>query len=534
VAAAASSDTASDAVVVDTKVESTEPAATTDTPSTDEVGTDETTEEARIRGGGKVTPSSTGRNNRRHAPYSATTTNNAAAVASDGAKNCRVYVGNLAWDISWQDLKDHFKDAGLDVKLANVMSGPDGRSKGCGIVEFSTPEMAQKAVLTMNDTDFNGRQIFVREDREGPGSTGAGAGGAVATNNSNNNTRAFGSDEGAQSRRVYVGNLSWDVAWQDLKDHMRECGEVVHAEVITEANGRSKGCGIVEYATAEEASQAVTTLTDTELKGRMIFVREDRETSSGAFSGAASTGARGGGGRAGGGNAQGTSVYVWNLSYETSWQDLKDHMRAAGNVDNATILTGPDGRSIGCGIVVYQHPKEAARAIRELQNSELNDRPLYVREDRVQGGGGGRGGRTGGRGSGRDGGRGGRGSGRGPPRGEHPFRSSGETTASAAAGDPLDGELRTPRDEPRGGESSGTQLFISNLSYQTSWQNLKDHFRQCGEVEHVNVMEGPGGRKKGVGTVRMSSAAAAQEAVAKLNGVDLDGRNLEVRIDQRV
>jgi RNA recognition motif-containing protein len=47
-------------------------------------------------------------------------------------------------------------------------------------------------------------------------------------------------------------------------------------------------------------------------------------------------------------------------------------------------------------------------------------------------------------------------------------------------------------------------------------------------------MEGPGGRKKGVGTVRMSSAAAAQEAVAKLNGVDLDGRNLEVRIDQRV
>jgi RNA recognition motif-containing protein len=496
--------------VEETKEESTEPtAAAADTPATEELGTDETTEEARIRGGGKVTPASTGRANRRHAPY-------AANAAPDGAKNCRVYVGNLAWDVSWQDLKDHFKDAGLDVKLANVMAGPDGRSKGCGIVEFMTPEMAQKAVLTMNDTDFNGRQIFVREDREGPGPAGAGA---AATN-----TRSFGSDEGAQSRRVYVGNLSWDVAWQDLKDHMRECGEVVHAEVITEANGRSKGCGIVEYATAEEASQAVATLTDTELKGRMIFVREDRETSSGAFPGAAATGG-GGGGRGAGGNAKGTSVYVWNLSYETSWQDLKDHMRAAGNVDNATILTGPDGRSIGCGIVVYQHPKEAARAIRELQNSELNERPLYVREDRVQGGGG-RGGRTGGRGSGRDGGRGGRGAGRGPPR---EFRGG----ATPTGGDPLDGELRTPRGEPRGGESSGTQLFISNLSFDTSWQNLKDHFRQCGEVEHVNVMEGPGGRKKGVGTVRMSSAAAAQEAVAKLNGVELDGRNLEVRVDQR-
>ena len=96
----------------------------------------------------------------------------------------------------------------------------------------------------------------------------------------------------------------------------------------------------------------------------MIFVREDRETSSHAG---------GGGGGRGGGSAGGgpTSVYVWNLAYETSWQDLKDHCRAAGNVDQATILKSPEGRSMGCGVVVYQHPKEAARAIRELQNSEL-------------------------------------------------------------------------------------------------------------------------------------------------------------------
>lgn len=46
---------------------------------------------------------------------------------------------------------------------------------------------------------------------------------------------------------------------------------------MRDASGRSKGCGIVEYRTAMEAQTAINTLLDTELKGRLIFVREDRE-----------------------------------------------------------------------------------------------------------------------------------------------------------------------------------------------------------------------------------------------------------------
>merc|ERR1712038_386186 len=148
----------------------------------------------------------------------------------------------------------------------------------------------------------------------------------------------------------------------------------------------------------------------------MIFVREDRETSGGGGGGGG--GYRGGGGGSyGGGGYRGgnsTSVYVGNLAYETSWQDLKDHMRRAGNIDQANILQSDDGRSKGCGIVVYQNARDASRAIRELQNSVLHGRPIFVREDREQGGGG-HGGRGGGRGG--YGGRGGRGGGG--------FRSSG-------------------------------------------------------------------------------------------------------------
>jgi len=326
-----------------------------------------------------------------------------------------------------------------EVTRADIMTGTDGRSKGRGIVEYTSKADAKKAVLTLTDTELDGRKIFVREDRE--------------ERVSRSGNRSYPDTQG---RRVYVGNLSWDVAWQDLKDHMREAGEVSHAEVIKEADGRSKGFGIVEYATSEEAQEAIETLTETELKGRIIYVREDRESNN-----------QGGGGNARGVDSSSTSVYIWNLAYNTSWQDLKDHCRAAGNVDQATILTGSDGRSIGCGVVVYQHPKEAARAIRELQDSELNGRPMYLREDRGK------------------------------------------------------------------NEKLGSQLFVGNLSFDTSWQDLKDHFRKIGKVEHVEVMEHPDGRKKGFGTVRFSDAEDAENAIDELHGVELQGRELEVRFDSK-
>ena len=45
------------------------------------------------------------------------------------------------------------------------MWGVLGRSRGCGIVEFSSAEMAKNAMDSMNNTELDGRPIFVREDR---------------------------------------------------------------------------------------------------------------------------------------------------------------------------------------------------------------------------------------------------------------------------------------------------------------------------------------------------------------------------------
>ncbi|GMH71572.1 hypothetical protein TrST_g1376 [Triparma strigata] len=395
----------------------------------------------------------------------------------------RVFVGNLPWQATWRELKDHFKSNGFNPTHADVLMGGDGRSKGCGIVTFGNEEEAKRCITSMGDSEVMGRQIFVREDRESsapsapyqqqprqfhqnrapyqqsrPNNTYQQNNG-YQQNNSGYNQQQPRSGPFTQQRpdkqscRVYVGNLAWDVAWQDLKDHMRTSGSVTFAEVMSESDGRSKGCGVVEYSTPDSAKNAIAELNDTELKGRMIFVREDRETRNNT-----------------GYNSNNTSVYVGNLHFSVSWQDLKDHMRASGNIDTADILTGEDGRSKGCGIVTYQNAVGARRAIMQMQNTQIHGRPIFVREDREAGKGGG-----------------------------------------------------------------SASLYVGNLAYEVTWKELKDHFRVCGDVERADVqyLNDEPTKSKGWGTVKMARARDAQNAIERLNGSMLMERAIQVRVDNK-
>ena len=73
---------------------------------------------------------------------------------------CKVFVGNLSYDTTWKGLKDHFARAG-NVEYAEVLEGPNGRSKGIGIVRFGTEEEALAAIDELTETDLDGREIFV-------------------------------------------------------------------------------------------------------------------------------------------------------------------------------------------------------------------------------------------------------------------------------------------------------------------------------------------------------------------------------------
>jgi RNA recognition motif-containing protein len=73
------------------------------------------------------------------------------------------------------------------------------------------------------------------------------------------------------------------------------------------------------------------------------------------------------------------------------------------------------------------------------------------------------------------------------------------------------------------------QIYVGNISYSVSEQQLGDLFAQFGEVDSVKIItDRETGRAKGFGFVTMNTDSEAQNAIEELNGKDFDGRALRV------
>jgi RNA recognition motif-containing protein len=74
-----------------------------------------------------------------------------------------------------------------------------------------------------------------------------------------------------------------------------------------------------------------------------------------------------------------------------------------------------------------------------------------------------------------------------------------------------------------------TKLYVGNLSFSVTSDDLQDYFGQAGTVESAKVIEDRDtGRSRGFGSVEMSSSDEASAAIEQFNGQDFEGRNLVV------
>src|SRR5579884_2777298 len=74
-----------------------------------------------------------------------------------------------------------------------------------------------------------------------------------------------------------------------------------------------------------------------------------------------------------------------------------------------------------------------------------------------------------------------------------------------------------------------TNIFVGNLSYQTTQEDLQAAFSQYGNVERVNIITDRGtGQSRGFAFVEMSERRDAETAISQLNGAELNGRALNV------
>src|SRR5215470_7346274 len=109
-------------------------------------------------------------------------------------------------------------------------------------------------------------------------------------------------------KKLYVGNLSFDVTNKDLEELFAQAGICESVAVITDrATGQSRGFGFVEMGSNADAQKAIQQFDGHELKGRALKVNEARDREGGG-GGGGGRGPRGGGG--GGGGRGG-----WNRRY---------------------------------------------------------------------------------------------------------------------------------------------------------------------------------------------------------------------------
>ena len=75
------------------------------------------------------------------------------------------------------------------------------------------------------------------------------------------------------------------------------------------------------------------------------------------------------------------------------------------------------------------------------------------------------------------------------------------------------------------------RLYVGNLSFDATADDLREIFEQCGEVEDAIIVTRPGGgRPRGFGFVTMAEESAGEEAIRQLDGQEVSGRQLVVNV----
>jgi nucleolin len=186
----------------------------------------------------------------------------------------------------------------------------------------------------------------------------------------------------AGNKAVYAGNLSYETTDAQVLELFSTYGEVVSATV--EMRGRrSMGYAIVTFANEADAKYAIDQCDEQEFGGRKLRARFDRGSSVKAAAPKAPREPRA---KRGGAPTEDkivvpSKVFVMNLSYDSTAEDLEAHCGGFGEVASVDMLTrGKDQRPVGSAIVEFAADESATAAIQGLEGTELGGRPLRVRE----------------------------------------------------------------------------------------------------------------------------------------------------------
>ncbi|KIM29053.1 hypothetical protein M408DRAFT_127452 [Serendipita vermifera MAFF 305830] len=267
-----------------------------------------------------------------------------------------IFIKNLDEGIDNKALHDTFAAFG-NVLSCKVATDEAGNSKGYGFVHYETAESADAAIKAVDGMLLNDKKVFVglhvpRKERQSK------------------------LDEiRSQFTNLYVKNLDLEITQEEFTKLFEPFGTITSSVLQLDEDGKSKGFGFVNFETHEEAEKAAETLNDTEINGKKVFVgraqkRNEREEElRRSFEHAKMEKMA---------KWQGVNLYVKNIDDDMDDDKLRAEFEPYGTITSSKIMRDEKGTSKGFGFVCFSTPDEATKAVAELNNKMIGNKPLYV------------------------------------------------------------------------------------------------------------------------------------------------------------
>jgi polyadenylate-binding protein len=174
-----------------------------------------------------------------------------------------IYVKNLPEDATEEAMKELFTKHG-EITSSKLAVDDEGKPKGFGFINFETPEQATAAVEALNGHEWSEKKLFVaraqkRDEREKE----------LRDRFEQLKAERQKKYEGVN---LYVKNLSDDITDDRLREEFKQFGNVTSCKIMIDAAGKSRGFGFVCFASPEEATKAVTEMSNRMLEGKPLYV----------------------------------------------------------------------------------------------------------------------------------------------------------------------------------------------------------------------------------------------------------------------
>ncbi|XP_032337140.1 myelin expression factor 2 isoform X4 [Camelus ferus] len=480
--------------------------------------------------------------NRFH-PYSKD--KNSGTGEKKGPNRNRVFISNIPYDMKWQAIKDLMREKVGEVTYVELFKDAEGKSRGCGVVEFKDEEFVKKALETMNKYDLSGRPLNIKEDPDGENARralqrtgGSFPGGHVPDmgsglmnlppsilNNPNIPPEVISNlQAGRLGSTIFVANLDFKVGWKKLKEVFSIAGTVKRADIKEDKDGKSRGMGTVTFEQAIEAVQAISMFNGQFLFDRPMHVKMDDKSvpheDYRSHDSKTPQLPRGLGGIGMGLGPGGQPISASQLNIGGVMGNLGPSGIGFGGLEAMNSMGGFGG--VGRMGELYRGAMTSSME-RDFGRGDIGiNRGFGDSFGRLGGGMGGMNSVTGGMGMGLD------------------RMSSSFDRMGPGIGAILERSIDMDRgflSGPMGSGmrdrigSKGNQIFVRNLPFDLTWQKLKEKFSQCGHVMFAEIkMEN--GKSKGCGTVRFDSPESAEKACRIMNGIKISGREIDVRLDR--